>query len=400
MIPINPHYRPIYLDYMATTPVDPRVIQMMFRYLGPDGEFGNASNTNYQQGERAYDAIARARSQIAEVIHANENEIVWTSGATESNNLAILGAARFYKNKGRHIITLSTEHLSVIDPCAQLEKEGFEVTYLSPEQDGLLSLEKLKSAIRDETILVSIMHANNEIGVIQDLKAIGNIVKSKGALFHVDAVQSAGKILIDVDAYQIDLLSLSGHKLYAPKGIGALYVRSQPRIRIEPIILGGGQQNNLRSGTLPTAQIVAMGEAFAIAQEEMQSNWEMMQTLRTVFLNAIANLDGITHNGSLTARMPNNINLSVAGVEGESLRLSLSPFMAVSSRSACSASSGEPSYVLRALGVSRSLANASLRISFGRFTQPSEVQQCAEFFVSQVNRLRRMSPHIQDKELS
>ncbi len=382
---------PIYLDYMATTPVDPRVVTAMMSCLEMSGHFGNASSLSHSYGHSAALVIEHARAQVASLIHADPQEIIWTSGATEANNLAIKGAARFYKRKGKHLITCKTEHKAVLDTCAQLQREGFEVTYLQPLSNGLIDLNQLKGAIRDDTLLVSIMHVNNETGVIQDIAAIAELTRARGILFHVDAAQSAGKIPIDLSSMQVDLMSFSGHKIYGPKGIGALYVRRNPRVRLEPLMHGGGQEQGLRSGTLPTHQIVGMGEAFHLAQQEMVEESKRILELRQRLWQGIQRLGDVHVNGDLQQRLPGNLNVSFAGVEGESLLLSFKD-LAVSSGSACNSASIEPSYVLRALGLNDALAHSSIRFSMGRFTTRAEIDYAIMHVTDAVNRLRAMSP--------
>lgn len=363
---------PIYFDYMATTPVDPRVIEVMVNYLGPTGDFGNPASVTHAYGQIAALAIARARSQVASTIGASEEEIVFTSGATEADNLAILGAARFYQRKGKHLITMTTEHKAVLDSFKQLEKEGFQVTYLQPQADGLLNLAELADALRDDTILVSVMHVNNEIGVIQDIAAIGELLHGKGIIFHVDAAQSAGKISIDLRHLPVDLMAFSAHKNYAPKGVGALFVRNKPRIRLQPQSFGGGHEGGLRSGTLPTHQIVAMGEAFALSEGIREEEQARILNFREQLWNGIRHLPGIHLNGHMTKRVAGNLNFSFSGIDGEALLPALSE-LAVSTTSACSSASLQPSYVLRALGLSNELAKSSIRLSLGRFTTQQEI---------------------------
>jgi cysteine desulfurase len=382
---------PIYFDYSATTPVDPRVADEMCKYLKPEGIFGNPASRSHQYGWEADDAVQKARSDVAALINANPKEIVWTSGATESNNLAIKGAAHFNVRKGKHIITLKTEHKAVLDTCRQLEREGFEVTYLDPEQDGLLDIEKFKAAIREDTTVVSIMHANNEIGVVQDIEAIGEICREKKITFHVDAAQSAGKLPIDMETMKVDLMSFSAHKIYGPKGIGALYVRRKPRVRIEAQMHGGGHERGMRSGTLATHQIVGMGEAFRIAKEEMESENQRIQSLRDRLIAGFDDMEEVYINGSMDHRLAGNLNISFNFVEGESLMMSVKD-LAVSSGSACTSASLEPSYVLRALGRSDELAHSSLRISIGRFTTEADVDFAIKDIRSAVEKLRDLSP--------
>lgn len=379
--------KPIYLDYMATTPVDSRVLEKMLNYLGVEGAFGNPASI-HSYGREAAEAVEHARWQIAEQIHAEPRDLVFTSGATEANNLAILGAARFYQRKGRHLITVSTEHKAVLDSFRQLEKEGYKLTYLKPEPDGLINLQELEAALTEETILVSVMHVNNEIGVIQDIAAIGNLLYNRGILFHVDAAQSAGKIAIDLAKLYVDLMSFSGHKIYGPKGIGALYVRQKPRIRLEPISFGGSQENGLRAGTLATHQIVGFGEAFAISDLEEQ---ERILSLRQRLWEGIRHLPGIQLNGHEQRRIAGNLNLSFAGIDGDSLILALHE-LALSTGSACMAASQQPSYVLKSLGLDDELAYSSIRLSIGRFTTEEQIAQIKALICYQINRLHEMSP--------
>lgn len=383
--------KPIYLDYSATTPVDPRVAELMCQYLTPEGEFGNPASRSHAYGWHAEDAVEQARQHVANLIGAHPKEIIWTSGATESDNLAIKGVAHFNKKKGRHIVTCKTEHKAVLDTCRQLEREGFEVTYLEPEDNGLIDLKKLEEALREDTILVSIMHVNNETGVIQDIAAIGKLVRDKGIVFHTDAAQSAGKVPIDVEAMNIDLLSLSAHKVYGPKGIGALYVRRKPRVRLEAQMHGGGHERGLRSGTLATHQIVGMGEAFRIAAEEMDAESERIRTLRDRLYQGFKDIDEVYINGDMDHRIPGNLNISFNFVEGESLIMALKD-LAVSSGSACTSASLEPSYVLRALGRSDELAHSSIRFTLGRFTTEKEVDHAIELVKKNIEKLRELSP--------
>ncbi|MDW6092081.1 IscS subfamily cysteine desulfurase [Vibrio rhizosphaerae] len=382
---------PIYFDYSATCPVDHRVAEKMVQYMTVDGIYGNPASRSHRYGWQAEEAVDTAREQIAALLNADSREIVFTSGATESDNLAIKGAAHFYGKKGKHVITCKTEHKAVLDTCRQLEREGFEVTYLEPESNGLIDLNKLKAAMRDETVLVSIMHVNNEIGVIQDIEAIGELCREHKVVFHVDAAQSAGKLPIDVQQVKVDLISLSGHKIYGPKGIGALYVRRKPRIRLEAQMHGGGHERGFRSGTLATHQIVGMGEACRIAKEEMQQDYDHAKKLRDRMLAGLEGMEAVTVNGDLEQRLPNNLNISFAYVEGESLLMSLKD-LAVSSGSACTSASLEPSYVLRALGMDDELAHSSIRFSFGRFTTEEEVDYAVEQIRVAVDKLRDMSP--------
>lgn len=383
--------RPIYLDYAATTPVDPRVAEKMMQYLSLDGEFGNAASRSHAFGWNAEKAIEEARKNVADLINADAKEIVWTSGATESDNLAIKGVAHFYNKKGKHIITSKTEHKAVLDTCRQLEREGFEVTYLDPEPNGRIDLHKLEKAMRDDTILVSIMHVNNEIGVIQDIKAIGELTRSRGILFHVDAAQSAGKVPIDMQSMNVDLMSFSGHKIYGPKGIGALYVRRKPRVRIEAQMHGGGHERGMRSGTLATHQIVGMGEAFRLAKLEMQEDNARIRKLRDKLLNAVKDMEEVYINGDIEHSVANILNVSFNYVEGESLIMALKD-LAVSSGSACTSASLEPSYVLRALGRNDELAHSSIRFSFGRFTTEADIDHAIELIKTSIAKLRALSP--------
>ncbi|GAB2689548.1 IscS subfamily cysteine desulfurase [Aliiglaciecola sp. 3_MG-2023] len=382
---------PIYLDYSATTPVDPRVAQKMMECLTLEGNFGNPASRSHKYGWIAEEAIDLARNQIAELVNADPREIVFTSGATESNNLAIKGAAHFYSKKGKHIITLKTEHKAVLDTCRQLEREGFEVTYMDPKPNGLLDLEEFKANLRPDTVLVSIMHVNNEIGVIQDIQQIGEICRENKTLFHVDAAQSAGKIEIDLQALKVDLMSFSAHKIYGPKGIGALYVRRKPRVRIEAQMHGGGHERGMRSGTLATHQIVGMGEAFRIAKEEMVEENARILKLRDRLWNGLKDIEEVYLNGDLEQRITGNLNVSFAYVEGESLIMALKD-MAVSSGSACTSASLEPSYVLRALGLNDELAHSSIRFSIGRFTTEEEIDHVVSVVQNAIDKLREMSP--------
>ncbi|MFI4918800.1 MAG: IscS subfamily cysteine desulfurase [Legionellales bacterium] len=377
---------PIYLDYMATTPVDPQVVEQMMRYLGPDGCFGNPASTTHVYGTNAAKAVEHARRQIADSINASSEDIVFTSGATESNNLAILGAARFYQNKGKHIVTMSTEHKAVLDGFHQLSKEGFQVTYLPPEPDGLLDLQKLKQALRADTILVSIMHANNEIGVVQDIAAVGALLRGNGIVFHVDAAQSAGKIALDLNQLPVDLMSFSAHKNYGPKGIGALYVRHRPRIRLQPQSFGGGHEGGMRSGTLATHQIVGMGAAFALAESLREEEQARLLQYRRRLWEGVKQLPGIRLNGHEQQRLAGNLNMSFAGLDGDALLPALSG-LAISTTSACAAASIQPSYVLRALGLSAELARSSIRLAIGRFTKEEQVEQAIDIICQQVKSL-------------
>ena len=380
---------PIYLDYAATTPVDKRVAEKMIPYLTET--FGNPASNSHAFGWEAEEAVEKARADIAALINADPKEIIFTSGATESDNLAIKGAANFYKTKGKHLITVKTEHKAVLDTMRELERQGFEVTYLGVQENGLIDLEELKAAIRDDTILISVMWVNNEIGVVQDIPAIGEICRERKIIFHVDAAQACGKVPVDVEAAKIDLLSMSGHKVYGPKGIGALYVRRKPRVRLEAQMHGGGHERGFRSGTLPTHQIVGMGEAFRIAKEELEQDMAHYRKLRDIFLKGIEGIEEVYINGDLEHRAPNNLNVSFNFVEGESLIMAVKE-LAVSSGSACTSASLEPSYVLRALGRNDELAHSSLRITFGRMTTEEEVQFAAELIKSKIGKLRELSP--------
>ncbi len=382
---------PIYLDYSATTPVDPRVAEKMCAYLTPEGAYGNPASRSHAFGWAAEQAVDEARLNVAALLNADPREIVWTSGATESDNLAIKGVAHFLHKKGKHIITVKTEHKAVLDTCRHLEKEGYEVTYLDPRDNGLLDLAKLEAAMRDDTVLVSVMHVNNEIGVIQDIDAIGELCRSRKILFHVDAAQSAGKVPIDVQKTKVDLLSLSAHKVYGPKGMGALYVRRKPRVRIEAQMHGGGHERGMRSGTLATHQIVGMGEAFRIAKEEMAVENERVRMLRDRLWNGVKDMEEVYLNGDMDQRVPHNLNVSFNFVEGESLMMALKD-LAISSGSACTSSSLEPSYVLRALGRNDELAHSSIRFSIGRFTTEEEVDYAIEDIRKSIGKLRDLSP--------
>lgn len=379
----------IYLDYAATTPLDPRVLAVMTDCL--QNHYGNPASRSHAYGWDAEKMVEDARVQVANLIHADPREIVWTSGATESDNLAIKGAAHFYQAKSKHIITVKTEHKAVLDSCRQLEREGFEVTYLDVLPSGLLDLNVLKAAIRPDTILVSVMHANNETGVIQDLKAIRDITREQGIVFHVDAAQSVGKIPIDVEALGVDLLSFSAHKMYGPKGIGALYVRRKPRIRIEAQMHGGGHERGMRSGTLPTHQIVGFGEACRIALEEMPTEMVKIKKMRDRLWHALQGMEAVQANGDMIVRLPGNLNVSFNYVEGESMMMALKN-LAVSSGSACTSASLEPSYVLRALGLSDELAHSSIRFGLGRFTTDAEIDEAIRAVTRAVTKLRDLSP--------
>lgn len=382
---------PIYLDYSATTPVDPRVVEKMMHFLTLDGEFGNPASRSHRFGWQAEEAVDIAREQVADLINADSREIVFTSGATESDNLAIKGAAHFYGKRGKHIITSKTEHKAVLDTCRQLEREGYEVTYLEPQTDGIITPQQLKEALREDTILVSLMHVNNEIGVIQDITAYGELCRANKTILHVDAAQSAGKIDIDVQTMKVDLISFSAHKVYGPKGIGALYVCRKPRIRLEAQMHGGGHERGMRSGTLPTHQIVAMGEAFRIAKEEMAVENERLLALRTRLLDGLSDMEEVYINGSIEQRVAGNINISFNYVEGESLIMALKD-LAVSSGSACTSASLEPSYVLRAIGRNDELAHSSIRFSLGRFTTSEEIDYAIKIIREKISKLREMSP--------
>ncbi|AUZ04374.1 MULTISPECIES: IscS subfamily cysteine desulfurase [Vitreoscilla] len=380
---------PVYLDNAATTRVDPRVAEKMIPFLTEI--YGNPASSSHAFGWAAEEAVETAREQVAALLNADSKEIIFTSGASESDNLAIKGAAHFYQNKGKHLITVKTEHKAVLDTMRELERQGFEVTYLDVQDNGLIDLEVFKAALRDDTILVSVMWVNNEIGVIQDIAAIGEICRERGIVFHVDAAQAAGKIEIDVNAVKVDLISLSAHKIYGPKGIGALYVRRKPRIRLEAQLHGGGHERGFRSGTLASHQIVGMGEAFRIAKEEMAAENERLLGLRNRFLELIKDVEEVYINGDLEQRYVGNLNVSFNYVEGESLIMAIKE-LAVSSGSACTSASLEPSYVLRALGRNDELAHSSLRISFGRFTTMEEVEYAAELIKSKIGKLRDLSP--------
>ena len=382
---------PIYLDYSATTPIDPRVAAKMSECLTIEGNFGNPASRSHEFGWVAEEAVDFARQQVADLVNADPREIVWTSGATEADNLAIKGAAHFYKKKGNHVITVKTEHKAVLDTCRQLEREGFEVTYLDPEENGLIDLEKLKAATTDQTILISVMHVNNEIGVIQDIEAIGEFTRERGIIFHVDAAQSTGKVEIDLERLKVDLMSFSAHKTYGPKGIGALYVRRKPRVRLEAQMHGGGHERGMRSGTLATHQIVGMGEAFRIAQEEMATENERIRMLRDRLYNGLNDMEEVYVNGDLEHRIAGNLNISFNFVEGESLIMALRD-LAVSSGSACTSASLEPSYVLRALGRNDELAHSSIRFTIGRFTTADEIDYAVRLVRAAVEKLRDLSP--------
>lgn len=382
---------PIYLDYSATTPVDHRVAQKMIECLELEGNFGNPASRSHVFGWKAEAAVENARKEVAELINCDPREIVWTSGATESDNLAIKGAAHFYGKKGKHIVTSKIEHKAVLDTCRQLEREGYEITYLEPDSRGVIEPQKVEEALRDDTILVSLMHVNNEIGVITDIEAIGEITRSKGIIFHVDAAQSTGKVEIDLERMKVDLLSISGHKIYGPKGIGALFVRRKPRVRIEAQMHGGGHERGMRSGTLATHQIVGLGEACRIAREEMAEDNARILKLRQKLWNSFADMEEVYLNGDENQRVPGILNVSFNFVEGESLMMALKD-IAVSSGSACTSASLEPSYVLRALGMSDELAHSSIRFSIGRFTSEEEIDYVIEHVHDAVGKLRELSP--------
>jgi cysteine desulfurase len=385
---MTPHF-PIYLDYGATTPVDPRVVDAMVPWLRE--HFGNPASRSHAWGWEAEEIVEKSRSQVAELIGADPREIIWTSGATESNNLAIKGAAQFYKTRGKHLITVKTEHKAVLDTMRELERQGFEVTYLPVQENGLIDLDRFKDALRPDTILASVMFVNNEIGVIQDITAIGNLCRERGIVFHVDAAQATGKVAIDLAKLPVDLMSLASHKTYGPKGIGALYVRRKPRVRIEAQMHGGGHERGMRSGTLPTHQIVGMGEAFRIAREEMGTESERIRMLHNKLLAGLTDIEQVFVNGDLERRVPHNLNISFNFVEGESLIMGVKG-IAVSSGSACTSASLEPSYVLRALGRSDELAHSSLRMTIGRFTTEEEIDYAVSTLKDRVAKLRELSP--------
>ncbi len=385
---MTPHF-PIYMDYGATTPVDQRVVDAMIPWLRE--HFGNPASRSHAWGWEAEEAVEKAREHVAALIGADPREIIWTSGATESNNLALKGAAQFYKTRGKHLITVKTEHKAVLDTTRELERQGFDVTYLEVQEDGLLDLEKFKAAVRPDTILVSVMFVNNEIGVIQDIPAIGAICRERGIIFHVDAAQATGKVAIDLAKLPVDLMSLASHKTYGPKGIGALYVRRKPRVRIEAQMHGGGHERGMRSGTLPTHQIVGMGEAFRIAKEEMGTESERVRMLQQRLINGLKDIEQTFLNGHAEKRVPHNVNMSFNFVEGESLIMGIKG-IAVSSGSACTSASLEPSYVLRALGRSDELAHSSLRMTIGRFTTEEEIDYVVTTLKDRVAKLRELSP--------
>jgi len=379
------------MDYSATTPVDRRGAEKMAKYLTMEGDFGNPASRSHYYGWQAEKAVDEARSQVASLVGADPREIVWTSGATESNNLAIKGIANFYHKRGKHIITLKTEHKAVLDTCRQLEREGFEVTYLEPLSNGLLDINVFTNAIREDTILASIMHVNNEIGVIQDIQSIGDICRANKIFFHVDAAQSVGKVSIDLASLPVDLMSFSAHKIYGPKGMGALYVSRKPRVRLEAQMHGGGHERGMRSGTLATHQIVGMGEAFAIAKSEMLEEGKKIKQLRDRLLDGFTDMEEVVINGDIEQRVPGNLNISFNYVEGESLMMAISD-VAVSSGSACTSASLEPSYVLRALGLSDELAHSSIRFSIGRYTTEKDVDDAIRLVREKVEKLRDLSP--------
>ncbi|MEO8296674.1 MAG: IscS subfamily cysteine desulfurase [Burkholderiales bacterium] len=385
---MTPHF-PIYMDYGATTPVDPRVVDVMVPWLRE--HFGNPASRSHAWGWEAEEAVEKARVQVADLIGADPREIVWTSGATESDNLAIKGAAQFYKTRGKHIITVKTEHKAVLDTCRELERQGFEVTYLDVQEDGLLDLDRFKDALRPDTILVSVMLVNNEIGVIQDVETLGKLCRERGIIFHVDAAQATGKLPIDLSQLPVDLMSLASHKSYGPKGIGALYVRRKPRVRLEAQMHGGGHERGLRSGTLPTHQIIGMGEAFRLAKLEMATEHERIRGLQQRLLKGLSDIEQVFINGHLEKRVPHNVNASFNFVEGESLIMGIKG-IAVSSGSACTSASLEPSYVLRALGRSDELAHSSLRMTIGRFTTEEEIDYAVSTLKDRVAKLRELSP--------
>lgn len=382
---------PIYLDYSSTSPVDPRVAAKMAECLTLEANFGNPASRSHKFGWKAEEAVENARKQVADLLNCDPREIVWTSGATESDNLAIKGAAHFYSKKGKHLITSKIEHKAVLDSCRQLEREGFEVTYLDPDKSGIVSPEAVAAAIRPDTILVSLMHVNNEIGVINDLEAIGKVTRERKVIFHVDAAQSTGKLPIDLEAMQVDLMSLTAHKTYGPKGIGALFVRRKPRVRIEPQMHGGGHERGMRSGTLATHQIVGMGEAFHLAKTEMDADNARILKLRNRLLEGLKDMEEVYVNGDLDHRVAANLNISFNFVEGESLMMALRN-LAVSSGSACTSASLEPSYVLRAIGLNDELAHSSLRMTIGRFTTDEEIDYTIEKVKEAVGKLRELSP--------
>jgi cysteine desulfurase len=379
--------KPVYLDYLATTPVDQRVVEKMLQCLSMDGIFGNAASRSHIYGWKAEEAVEQARRQVADLIGADPREIVWTSGATESDNLAIKGVAQYHRERGRHIVTSRIEHKAVLDSCRYLEGEGFELTYLEPGADGLITAQAVAAALRPDTILVSIMHANNELGTVNDIAAIGRVARGAGVLFHCDAAQSAGKLPLDLGELEVDLMSLSAHKMYGPKGVGVLYVRRQPRVRLQAQMHGGDHERGMRSGTLPTHQVVGMGEAARLAAASMQEEAERLTALRERFWEGVSDLGGIQVNGHRQQRLPGALNVAVAGVDGEALLMSLKD-LALSTGSACTSASLEPSYVLRAIGLPDELAHSSLRFSFGRFTSPEDVDLAVQQLRHAVTSLR------------
>ena len=381
--------QPIYMDYSATTPVDPRVAEKMIPYL--TSQFGNPASRSHAFGWDAEQAVENAREEVAKLVNCDPREIIWTSGATEGDNLAIKGAAHFYKEKGKHVITVKTEHKAVLDTCRELEREGFEVTYLQPQPDGLITLDQLKAAMRDDTVLVSVMLVNNEIGVIQDIPAIGALCRERGVIFHCDAAQATGKVAIDLQEWKVDLMTFTAHKTYGPKGIGALYVRRKPRVRLEAQMHGGGHERGLRSGTLATHQIVGMGEAYRLARLEMNTETERVRMLRDRLWNGLRDIEEVYLNGDADQRVPHNLNVSFNFVEGESLIMGIKE-LAVSSGSACTSASLEPSYVLRALGRSDELAHSSIRFTIGRFTTEEDVDFAVNLIKSRIAKLRDLSP--------
>ena len=385
----SPEHFPIYMDYSATTPVDPRVVDVMIPYLRE--QFGNPASRSHAYGWSAEEAVENARSEVAKLVNADPREIVWTSGATESNNLALKGAAHFYKEKGKHLITVKTEHKAVLDTCRELEREGYEVTYLDVLPDGLIDFEVLKAAVRPDTILISVMFVNNEIGVVQDIPRIGEFCREKGIIFHVDAAQATGKVVIDLQTMKVDLMSFSAHKTYGPKGVGALYVRRKPRVRIEAQMHGGGHERGMRSGTLAPHQIAGMGECFRIAREEMQTENERIRMLRDRLWNGLNEIEEVYLNGDMNHRVPHNLNISFNYVEGESMIMALKD-IAVSSGSACTSASLEPSYVLRSLGRNDELAHSSIRFTIGRFTTEEDVDFTIDLVKSKIAKLRELSP--------
>jgi cysteine desulfurase len=383
-----PHF-PIYMDYSATTPIDPRVADKMIPYLRE--QFGNPASRSHMYGWTAEQAVEEARGHVAALVNADPREIVWTSGATEGNNLALKGAAQFYKTKGKHIITVKTEHKAVLDTVRELERQGFDATYLQPQDNGLITIEQLAEAIRPDTILVSVMLVNNEIGVIQPIDEIGELCRKKGIIFHCDAAQATGKVHIDLEKTKVDLMTFTAHKTYGPKGIGALYVRRKPRVRIEAQMHGGGHERGLRSGTLPTHQIVGMGEAYRLAKEEMDSEMGRIRALRDRLAKGLQEIEEVYINGDMAHRVPHNLNVSFNYVEGESLIMAIKD-LAVSSGSACTSASLEPSYVLRALGRSDELAHSSIRFTFGRFTTEEDIDFTIKLIKQKVAKLRELSP--------